>query len=66
MWDRSASKCFTKAEAKAYVGRTVDTSAGCKATIKGVMCDGPRDYLLVDERGGLIYKSHNNCVYVID
>lgn len=66
MWDKANEQTFTKAEATAMQGRTVNTSAGCTATIKGMFCDGPDSYILTDERGNMLYKSHNNCPYVTD
>jgi uncharacterized protein YxjI len=65
MWDRTNSRTFTKVEAAALIGKTVNTSAGCKATIKGMFCEGKDRYTMVDEQGNMLYKVHNNCPYIL-
>lgn len=65
MWDHANEQTFTRAEAVAMQGQTVNTSAKTTATIKGMFCVGPDSYVLSDERGNMLYRSHSNCPYVV-
>ncbi len=65
MWDKSNTETFTRAEATALVGKTLNTNAQVKVTITDIACDGPNSYLLVDEKGHYLSKCCNNGLYVI-
>ncbi len=66
MWDVANSQSFTKSQALAYVGKTVNTNAGVRVKITGIFCDGPDEYLLLDEQGNFFHRVCNNGCYVID
>jgi len=56
-------KTWTKAEAKALLGRTVHTNARTTVKIVALYAEGPDSYLVADERGHGYAKSDTNGLY---
>ena len=63
--DDDTSAYYTKAEAKALIGKTVRLSSGCGlVVITDMFCVGPDQYEVSDDgRFGYRKQSHN-CPYV--
>jgi hypothetical protein len=66
MWDRKNESGWSKETAQRFAGKQVKTSAGETVLVTGVFCVGPDDYLLIEERGHLIFRTSMNCVVVVD
>lgn len=67
MWDRhSYGSCsFSEAEVLSLLGKKVLTSACEVVELVDSHCYGPDAYLMVDTKDRLLYKTHNNCPYLV-